>query len=297
MTESLYLALFIWSVVYFTDFVRSMENGRLAGPLEATPKQRSPKIASSSLVKCGLCLAAACLTRYDGWFLAAAMCAATLAVVLKAKAFDQNLRRSLLKFALLAAAAPAVWLAYNAIVYRNPLEFATGQYSARAIEQKSTATTHPGAHDLPVAFSYFLKSAELNMAAGSLQKLWVAVLSLGIAAVLIFKRRAWPLLLLGIPIPFYMLSIAYSGVPLIRANLVAILFLQRALWTSASSIFLCDGRRTHLFVAPFCSEQVTQNSSCFGRSNTDRCELCLRLEGEAGLLRGSRGELPQPHCL
>ncbi len=155
MTESLYLALFIWSVVYFTDFVRSMENGRLAGPLEATPKQRSPKIASSSLVKCGLCLAAACLTRYDGWFLAAAMCAATLAVVLKAKAFDQNLRRSFIKFALLAAAAPAVWLAYNAIVYRNPLEFANGQYSARAIEQKSTATTHPGAHDLPVAFSYF----------------------------------------------------------------------------------------------------------------------------------------------
>ena len=214
MTESLYLALFIWSVVYFTDFVRSMENGRLAGPLEATPKQRSPKIASSSLVKCGLCLAAACLTRYDGWFLAAAMCAATLAVVLKAKAFDQNLRRSFIKFALLAAAAPAVWLAYNAIVYRNPLEFATGQYSARAIEQKSTATTHPGAHDLPLAFSYFLKSSELNMASGSLQKLWVAVLSLGIAVVLIFERTLWPLLLLGIPIPFYMLSIAYSGVPL-----------------------------------------------------------------------------------
>jgi hypothetical protein len=217
MTESLYLALFIWSVVYFSEFVKSMEDGRLArlGGQKATKTvEGSPEMASSLLVKCCLCLAAACFTRYDGWFLAAAICVAAMAVVLKAKAVDQTLRRSLAKFVLLAAAAPILWLAYNAIVYRNPLEFANGQYSAHAIEQKSTATTHPGAHDLPVAFSYFLKSAELNMAAGSLQRLWAAVLLLGAAAVLIFNRRAWPLLLLGIPIPFYILSIAYSGVPL-----------------------------------------------------------------------------------
>jgi hypothetical protein len=216
MTESLYLALFIWSVVYFSEFVKSMEDGRLArlGGRKTIKEDDSPNMTSSSLMKCGLCLAAACLTRYDGWLLAVAMCVGAMAVVSKAKAFNQTLRRTLVKFVLLAAAAPALWLAYNAIVYRNPLEFANGPYSARAIEQKSTATTHPGSHDLPVAFSYFLKSAELNMAAGSLQKLWVAVLLLGIAAVLIFNRRAWPLLLSGIPIPFYMLSIAYSGVPL-----------------------------------------------------------------------------------
>ena len=216
MTESLYLALFVWSVVYFSEFVKLMEDGRLARLVshKATKEDDSPKMTSSSLMKCGLCLAAACLTRYDGWLLAGAMCVGAMAVALKAKAFNQTLRGSLAKFVLLAAAAPVLWLAYNAIVYRNPLEFANGPYSARAIEQKSTATTHPGSHDLPVAFSYFLKSAELNMAAGGLQKLWVSVLLLGIAAALIFNRRAWPLLLLGIPIPFYMLSIAYSGVPL-----------------------------------------------------------------------------------
>jgi len=215
MTESLYLALFIWSAVYFSEFVKSsMEDGRLAplGGQRATKDDDSPEIGSSSLVKCGLCLAAACLTRYDGWFLAAAMCVAAMAIAFS-KVSDQTLRRSLAKSVLLAAAAPVLWLAYNGIVYRNPLEFVNGPYSARAIEQKSTATTHPGSHDLPVAFRYFLKSAEVNMAAGSLQKLWVAVLLLGIAAVLIFNRRSWPLLVLGIPIPFYMLSIAYSGVP------------------------------------------------------------------------------------
>src|ERR1700681_3115387 len=51
MGESLYLAFFIWAVAYFAEFVRRKEK------------------ASRALMKCGLCLAAACWTRYDGWFL------------------------------------------------------------------------------------------------------------------------------------------------------------------------------------------------------------------------------------
>jgi 4-amino-4-deoxy-L-arabinose transferase-like glycosyltransferase len=120
MTEPLYLALFVWAVVYFGEFVR-----------EESGNKSVSGSGLSSLVKCGLCLAAACLTRYDGWLLAAAMCAAALAVVLKWN--SQTLRRSFVKFVLLAAAAPALWLAYNAIIYQNPLEFANGPYSARAI--------------------------------------------------------------------------------------------------------------------------------------------------------------------
>ncbi len=204
MTESLYLALFIWAVVYFSEFAQVLSR----------KDTTAHEAASSSLMKCGLCLAAACLTRYDGWFLAAVMCFAALAVVLRSRTDNQILRRSLAKFVLLAAAAPALWLAYNAIIYRNPLEFANGPYSARAIEQKSTSPAHPGSHDLLLAFSYFLKSAELNMAEGNCQKLWVALLLLGTLGILIRDRRLWPLLLLWVPLPFYMLSIAYSGVPI-----------------------------------------------------------------------------------
>jgi hypothetical protein len=204
MTESLYLAVFVWAVVYFGEFVQEVS------------RASEPGEASSALMKCGLCLPAACLTRYDGWFLAAAMCVATLAVTLKSKRNDPALRRSLAKFLLLAAAAPALWLAYNAIIYRNPLEFANGPYSARAIEQKSASPgspSHPGSHDLTVAFSYFLKSAELNMTEGRAQKLWVLLL---LAAILfpLLNQRLWPLLFLWAPLPFYMLSIAYSGVPI-----------------------------------------------------------------------------------
>ena len=38
-----------------------------------------------------------------------------------------------------------------------PLEFANGPYSAKAIEMRTPGASHPGNHDLPVAFSYFLK--------------------------------------------------------------------------------------------------------------------------------------------
>jgi len=207
MTEPLYLAWFIWAVVYFSEFVQ--EIGGAGEP------DRS--VSSSSLMTCGLCLAGACLTRYDGWFLAPAISVAALAAALKSGRDRATQRRALAKFILLAAAAPALWLAYNAIIYRNPLEFANGPYSARAIEEKGAshgAPPHPGSGNLPVAFSYFMKSAELNMTERNWQRLWVAMLLAGTAIVLIFERRLWPLILLWMPLPFYMLSIAYSGVPI-----------------------------------------------------------------------------------
>jgi hypothetical protein len=172
---------------------------------------------SSSLLKCGACLAAACLTRYDAWFMAGAVCVIAPVVALRVKSAGRNLRTELRNFILLAAAAPALWLAYNAIVYRNPLEFANGPYSAKAIEQRSPAATHPGAHDVRTAFSYFLKSAEMNLAPDRLQKVWIALALAGAIASLSRVRlrgQLWPLLLLGLPLPFYLLSIAYGGVPI-----------------------------------------------------------------------------------
>ena len=205
MTEPLYLALFIWAVVYFTEFVQECSR----------PVESANPPARSALLKCGICLAAACLTRYDGWFLAVVMCVAALAVALRTN--QPGLRFRLAKFILVAAAAPALWLAYNAIVYRNPLEFANGPYSAKAIEQRTPGAFHPGSHDLPTAFSYFLKSAEVNLAAEGWQKLWILLALAGVVASLVRKRfrgRLWPLLLLWVPVPFYALSVAYGGVPI-----------------------------------------------------------------------------------
>jgi hypothetical protein len=204
MTEPLYLALFIWTVVHLSEFVKDAS-------IADEPTQRS---AASSLVKSGLCLAAACLTRYDGWFLTAVACVSVLPLWAKARRDQQALSSGFKKFALLAVLSPALWIGYNAAVYRNPLEFVNGPYSAKAIAQKSSAgSAHPGSDDLIVAFSFFLKAAEMNVAPGLWQKLWVILLLAGSVVTAIFAWRRWTLLLLCAPLPFYVLSIAYSGVP------------------------------------------------------------------------------------
>jgi hypothetical protein len=233
MGEALYLALFIWAVAFFSEFVRG---------------------DARALTKCGLCLAAACLTRYDGWFLAVAMVVGAVVIHCFKEAGSRDSRPSktakggaasvilpsrsaTAKFILLAAAAPALWLAYNGIVYRNPLEFENGPYSAKAIEKRTQGAGlegHPGTGNVYVAGLYFLKSAQANLAENEwLQRLWI-VLALGAVVVMISDRRKrgvapldkdktpghaispsrWPLIFLLVPIPFYALSIAYGGVPI-----------------------------------------------------------------------------------
>ncbi len=213
MGEAVYLAFFIWAVVYFAESMRG---------------------DSKALTRCGLCLAAACLTRYDGWFLAAAITATVVIRSLlpgtapnKPSAF-RSTRAAALKFVLVAAAAPSLWLAYNAIVYRNPLEFANGPYSAKAIERKSQSGAnpgHPGSGNPLLAGMYFIKSAEANMAENEwLQRTWVLVALAGIGVAAFTSRGRgtapasppvpWPLLFLLIPVPFYALSVAYGGVPI-----------------------------------------------------------------------------------
>ena len=201
MTESLYLALFLWAAAYFAEFLR------------ATKQEESD--SRSKLTRCALCLAGAELTRYDGWFLAAAI-GSILVVLLFRRWEDRTFRRTALKFLVGIAVAPALWLVYNAAVYGNALEFANGPYSARAIERRTSvpgAPSHPGTGNVVTAASYILKSGELNMADGKWGRIWVAVM-LGGLMVAFMGLRARGVLLLWIPLVFYALSIAYGGVPL-----------------------------------------------------------------------------------
>lgn len=207
MTEVLYLALFIWAMVFFGEFVR-----------QAFRIDEDMRLASSrALVKCAWCLAAASLTRYDGWCLSVAIGAAATWVVLRARDESAVLSRGLRNFILLIAAVPIFWFGYNAAIYRNPLEFANGPYSARALDQKayrSGQSPHPGSHDIKVATSFFLKSTELNLAPGNGGRIWLALALAGTLVAPLLDRRLAMLALLWIPLPFYILSIAYGGVPI-----------------------------------------------------------------------------------
>jgi hypothetical protein len=214
MGESVYLAFFIWTVVFFTESLRG---------------------DAKALTKSALCLAAACLTRYDGWFLGAAMAVAVvIQFVLNLRSRNAEAvrpaRSESIKFVLIAVAAPALWLAYNGIVYRNPLEFANGPYSAKAIELRTQSAGnpgHPGSGNPLLADLYFLKSSEDNMAQNQwLQKAWV-LLSLAALIAVFFNYRSrpadpertlWPLVFFLAPLPFYALSIAYGGVPIFIPN-------------------------------------------------------------------------------
>ena len=215
MGESLYLACFIWAVVYFVEF--ACGGGK----------------ADRLLTKCGLCLLAACLTRYDGWFLAIVLVGGAVVAAARVPPFGSAQgkllakdarngaprpvgspsRKPIAKFILLAVAAPALWFAYNAVVYRNPLEFANGPYSPKAIEQK-TATVNPAKGNLLAAGAYFVKAAELNVASASwLGRLWLALALLG-SLVAGFSGRGRVALLLWSAVPFYALSVAYGNVPI-----------------------------------------------------------------------------------
>ena len=221
MTESLYLALFVWAVVYFAEFIRSLRKHEL--PKNVLRKNedadaRQTQEARNPLVGCACCLAGAELTRYDGWFLAGVIGSAVVVIVLRRwqnRTFENRaLRRVAAKFLLGIAVVPVLWLAYNGVVYGNALEFANGPYSAKAIEQRVNAP-NPALHNAGVAAIYFLKSAQLNMADGNWGRFWLA------AAVLAMAVGAWKLraqsasiLLLWVPLPFYALSIAYGSVPL-----------------------------------------------------------------------------------
>ena len=207
MTEPLYLALFIWAVVYLDEFVRE--------------RQEDPARAARALRRCALLLAAAMLTRYDAWVLtcAAGLIAAVLVLrrgVISAEAL-WRLRRAWVVFALVDAAVPVFWFVYNYVRWGDALDFARGPYSAKAIAERTLPATfhYPGLHSPTVATLFFLKSAALNLGGEGRWQwvlLWVALV--GTLWTLARRRERWTWMLLWLPLPFYALVIAYGSVPI-----------------------------------------------------------------------------------
>ncbi len=208
LNESLYLAEFVWAVVFLADFAR----------LNREERQDD---AARALQHCAMVLAAAVLTRYDGWALSVLCGLSMLAILwrrpgwtLLFSAGHRRLRRAVVAFLLLGALTPALWMAYNFGIWQDPLEFVRGPYSAKAIMERSMTPgqpAHPGYHDMRVAAVYFLKCAKLNLARGRWEP-WLLLLAAAGTAVALFARR-WLWLLLWLPLPFYAFSIAYEGVP------------------------------------------------------------------------------------
>lgn len=215
MTEVIYLAVYLWATVLMTDFAVDLYRGDDPG-------------ARKALVWSAVFLCLGALTRYDGWFAATVYAVSALAFLVSAClrsgleplhfVFDRSWRRAIAAFICILAITPIVWFTYNALTFGDPLSFARGPYSARAIEERTTKPGdphHPGWHAPGVAGVYFVKSAELNIAVTERsEKIWWYAALLGTVMTVGFLRPLWAWLLLWVPLPFYAISIAWGGVPI-----------------------------------------------------------------------------------
>jgi hypothetical protein len=203
MTEPLFVCEMVWVALWMVEWRQSLD--------------KAPERAARLQTYIATVLVAAVFTRYDGWIMALlAWTGIGLAL----------LRRGRLKSAgfwvasAFVVAAPITWFVYNSVCFGDWLEFARGQYSARAIEIR-TATPgsgppHPGWHNMWVSLLFFVKAAEMDAAAAAWGNRLLIVSALGTAWAWLTQRRRgflWALLL-WLPLPFYAYSIAYSSVPI-----------------------------------------------------------------------------------
>ncbi|HVJ09236.1 MAG TPA: hypothetical protein VM554_12715 [Acidisarcina sp.] len=206
MTEPLFLAEMIWVALLVAEFCLELDSGE-AG-----------RRADRLLIAAGLVLVAAVYTRYDGWIYASFAWLVVAIALWRQHKLREPVMGSFILFTVMLGAAPALWLAYNARQFGDPLDFMRGPYSARAIELR-TATPgsphYPGWHSMRVAALHFLKAAELDAVPirWANKLLWLSVAGTGLA--LYARSRAiGAALLLWIPLPFYAYSIAYGSVPI-----------------------------------------------------------------------------------
>ncbi len=202
MTEPLFVCEMIWIAVWLVEWRASLDD--------------DPKRARRLLCWIALALVAAIFTRYDGWVMALL---AWVAVGLTL-ARRGGLRSPVFWLAsALVVAAPVAWFIYNAAAFGDWLYFLRGPYSAKAIEIRTSVPgfpPHPGWHNPWVALLFFLKAAELDAAAAAWGNVLLALSLLGAAWAWLKGRRrglAWALLL-GLPVPFYVYSVAYGSVPI-----------------------------------------------------------------------------------
>ncbi len=207
MTEPLFLALMIWSVVHLTAF-------------ESALRETDAPAARSALIKLTLVLISAVFTRYDGWILGTLAWLAVAYWTLRRGWWKESANAGVFIVCTLGLlAAPLTWLGYNWRMYGDSLDFLRGPYSAAAIARRTTkpgSLPYPGWHHLSWAFLYYVKSAKMGAAPLRCGRWLLLMAAAGTAYALVrYRSRAVPAaMLFWMPIPFYAYSVAYGSVPI-----------------------------------------------------------------------------------
>ncbi len=231
MTEALFLALFVWSVVATVEFAAAVRAGNAF-------------VARARMVLGGLLVLGMVLTRYDGWVIGAAVwCCFAWQLWRGEAALRRRLLPNFFVFTVLCAAGAVFWLWYNAHFDGDWLDFLRGPYSAKQIERRTAppGQHYRGWHNPLWSAVFYLRTAQVDAAvwetgwgllAAAGYGAWVSFVSSvswrethlsrgeaaakagqpGVGKVVHPGTRS--ALLLWVPLPFYIYSIAFGSVPI-----------------------------------------------------------------------------------
>jgi hypothetical protein len=203
MTEPLFLMLLIWTTLLTVQCVAAIKAAKQAS-------------VNRHLILLAIFILASVFTRYDGWILGASVwCVVTFCLARNRKMF-RNVAPSFVVFTLLVIAGPVSWLAYNQHFFHDPLDFMRGPYSAAAIEKKTMPPNghhHRGWHNPAWALLFYTRTAQVDAA---FWETGFALMAAAIGGLILVIRRRFVLssLLLWMPLPFYVYSVAYGSVPI-----------------------------------------------------------------------------------
>jgi len=162
------------------------------------------------VVAAALAANAASLSRYEGWFLIPF-------VTVHLWAISNRSWRHALLFGTLASLGPLYWLGHNWWFYGDAWEFYRGPYSAKAIYHRALSRgmkPYPGDGDWIKAIRYY--AAAVRLSGG-----WALVVvgAVGWLIGVVRQRVWWPLVFLGAPAVFYVLSLHSGGTPIFVPHL------------------------------------------------------------------------------
>ena len=203
MTEPLFLAILIWTTLLTMECIADVRAGRAAA-------------ANRRLIAIGVLIFAAVMTRYDGWVFGAAVWCVLAWQIFRSSDRRRRLVTGFAVFTILAVAGPITWLAYNQHFFHDPLDFMRGPYSASAIEKRTSppgSKHYPGWHDPFTAMGLYLRTAQLVASAWETGFV-ITALAIGGLALAVRRRMELAAMLLWIPLPFYIYSIAFGAIPI-----------------------------------------------------------------------------------
>jgi Dolichyl-phosphate-mannose-protein mannosyltransferase len=203
MTEPLFLALLIWLTLLTVECVDAIHRGKTG-------------FVARRMILIALFIMAAVFTRYDGWVLGAVVWCVVTWELRRKRDVWRAVAPFFVVFTVLTVAGPLSWLAYNQHFFHDALDFMRGPYSAGAIERKTTppgAGHYRGWHNPIWALILYMRTAQLDVAAW---EIGFAVMAAALAGSVLAVRRGFTqiVILLWLPLAFYVYSIAFGSVPI-----------------------------------------------------------------------------------